>query len=111
MSFDPSKPYRCRNGMPAKIVHVFTDGEMLAVKNPGEPDDSYFHVIENGCRYEDDKDPFDLINIPETRWAALLDNGEWTEVFGPLGPGAVIPIKNMPARCIACLPFKDGDGL
>lgn len=63
--FDPSKPYRLRDGRPAKIVHTFRKGHHFVVL---DDTDGWVIVFADGRygRGEGKDSEYDLINIPET---------------------------------------------
>lgn len=62
--FDPTKPYRTRDGREAKIVHTFKNGHLLVIV-----DNKEWHHLHDGrllwCSTKDNI--LDLVNIPEKK--------------------------------------------
>lgn len=62
--FDPTKPYRTRDGREAKIVHTFKNGHLLVIV-----DNKEWHHLHDGrllwCSTKDNI--LDLVNIPVKR--------------------------------------------
>lgn len=63
--FDPNKPYRRRDGKPAKIVHKFNIDTYLVVVENNFPDEAYYQVGLLGKYISGAETGKDLINIPE----------------------------------------------
>jgi hypothetical protein len=62
--FDPTKPYRTRDGREAKIVHTFKDGHLLVIVDNKE----CHHTHDGRLLWCSTKDNIlDLVNIPEKK--------------------------------------------
>lgn len=80
--FDPTKPYRRRDGKPAKIVYTFKSGGYIVVEDSLE---LFYSVYESGRVYKYDSEPLtdkDLINIPEKieGWCNIYRGGAGIEL-------------------------------
>lgn len=126
MSFDISKPYACRNGLPASAIrHPGVGCEHLAIgtyttnnhnraglwalNNGGKwaGDDS----SHGGCQQEDH--PLDLVNVPETRtvkvWLTLEKDGDVSAE--PARPTGQYLTRRVIATREVELTFTIGEGL
>lgn len=110
--FDPTKPYRTRDGREAKIVHTFKNGHLLVIV-----DNKEWHHLHDGrllwCSTKDNI--LDLVNIPEKKTIEF-----WVSVF-PTGVGSFTFRTKPTAQDLkfhgveACLHFtreyEEGEGL
>ena len=117
MTFDPKKPVQTRDGRAARIIcdDKISTGEktIIALMLDGA-DEVVGYYYDNGQVYSDCEKQNDLINIPEKRWAVLLNNGSWVEQDHPMQAGQIIPYNGKvfkPPLPIACIEFTEGDGI
>lgn len=111
LKFDPTKPYRRRDGKPAKIVHTFDNDKFLVVSEY-----QHYIVLPDGTEYGTAWESIiDLINIPEKieGWVNV-----YKDHFGELKHGWLYDTKEQATKfsapnCIACIKvsFTEGEGL
>lgn len=104
-TFDPNKPYRCRDGKDCKIVHTAKNGKFIVV---ALENDAVYCCHKNG-RYLESKDhEADLVNIPEK-----IEG--WINIYPEFihNTKEDADEKANDFNRIACkfISFKEGDGL
>ena len=114
MTFDSTLPVQTRDGRKARIICTDMKGEgpILALLDSG-PYEIAKVYLEDGKLEGSGTDPcsYDLINIPEKRWALIWKTeGEYgvTVIADEI---IVEELKRRTGGVIACLEFTEGDGL
>ena len=119
MTFNPEKPIQTRDGRKARIIctdtHHLTEGGVefpitALVMSPHNQERPGTYQIDWTFYSGIDESGFDLINIPEKRWAVLLSDFTWIQTYSEMSPGKIIPTNGPKIKCIACLEFFEESG-
>lgn len=111
MTFDSTKPVQTKDERKATIIHTLKNGDLVVIVEASDGDEDVETYGVNGIF--DSRRPgsgWDLVNIPEKRWAILFEDFTWCQSHED--PGTDIIKTDAPdIKCIACLEFTEGQGL
>lgn len=123
MTFDITKPYRCRNGAEAKVVEGGNGWfyGCYTIESPLGPSVVSGIWLGNGIAFNPIDHGYDLINIPQKRkldvWMNVFerDGHIWTAIHESLESAAMNLEGGYQGRKIACLriarEYEEGEGL
>ena len=111
LSFDPTKPVQTANKRKATIVHALKDGRLVVIVEDGEAAETAEEYEADGIYNSRQATGWDLINIPETKWAKIYrGDTTWIEVFDSEEEMRKYD-DYAESYCIACIEFTEGEGL